>query len=130
LTSHHTKKRILVVDDEHDITITLQVGLEEDAGFDVDAFTDPELALASFKPDLYHLAIIDIMMPKMDGFVLYEQLKKIDPDIKVCFLTASEIYHEEMRGIEHSALSKDLFLQKPISTDDLIREINKKINST
>jgi DNA-binding response OmpR family regulator len=55
LARHHTKKRILVVDDERDITITLQVGLEEDAGFDVDAFTDPELALSSFKPDLYHL---------------------------------------------------------------------------
>jgi CheY-like chemotaxis protein len=69
-------------------------------------------------------------MPKMDGFVLYEQLKKIDPGFKVCFLTASEMYHEEMRGIKHSTLSKDLFLRKPISTDDLIREINKKINST
>jgi DNA-binding response OmpR family regulator len=130
LAGHHTKKRILAVDDERDITIILQVGLEEDAGFDVDAFTDPELALSSFKPDLYHLVIIDIMMPKMDGFVLYEQLKKIDPGFKVCFLTASEMYHEEMRGIKHSTLSKDLFLRKPISTDDLIREINKKINST
>jgi two-component system, OmpR family, response regulator ChvI len=86
-----SKKRILVVDDEYDISFTLQAGLE-DAGFDVDAFTDPELALSSFKPDLYHLVIIDIMMPKMDGFVLYDQLKKIDPDIKVCFLTASEMY--------------------------------------
>ena len=124
------RSRILVVDDERDIIITLQVGLEEDAGFDVDAFTDPELALSSFKPDIYHLVIIDIMMPRMNGFALYEQLKKIDPDIKVCFLTASEMYHEEMRGIEYSTLSKDLFLQKPISTDDLIREINKKINST
>jgi DNA-binding response OmpR family regulator len=131
LANQGTKRsRILVVDDERDIIITLQVGLEEDAGFDVDAFTDPKLALSSFKPDLYQLVIIDIMMPKIDGFALYEQLKKIDPDIKVCFLTASEMYHEEMRGIEHSALSKDLFLQKPISTEDLIREINKKINST
>jgi DNA-binding response OmpR family regulator len=131
LANQGTKRsRILVVDDERDIIITLQVGLEEDAGFDVDAFTDPELALSSFKPDLYQLVIIDIVMPKINGFVLYEQLKKIDPDIKVCFLTASEMYHEEMRGLEYSALSKDLFLQKPISTDDLIREINKKINST
>jgi hypothetical protein len=44
-------------------------------------------------------------------------------------LTASEMYHEEMRGVEHCALHKDLFLQKPISTNDLIREINNKINS-
>jgi DNA-binding response OmpR family regulator len=70
------------------------------------------------------------MMPKMDGFALYERLKKVDSDVKVCFLTASEMYHEEIRKVEHCALNKDLFLQKPISTDDLIREVNKKINST
>jgi CheY-like chemotaxis protein len=70
------------------------------------------------------------MMPKMDGFALCERLKKVDPDAKVYFLTASEMYHEKIRGIKHYALNKDLFLQKPISTDDLIREINKKINST
>jgi CheY-like chemotaxis protein len=68
------------------------------------------------------------MMSKMSGFELYEHLKKIDPDVKVCFLTASELYHEEIREVEHCALNKDVFLQKPISTDDLIREINKKIN--
>jgi CheY-like chemotaxis protein len=107
----------------------LQIGLEE-GGFDVDAFTDPKLALSSFKPGLYNLVLIDIMMPEMDGFELYERLKKLDPDVKMCFLTASEMYHQKIREVEHYALNKDLFLQKPISTDDLIREINKKIDST
>ena len=79
----HSKKRILVVDDEYDITFTLQAGLE-DGGFDVDAFTDPESVLSSFKPGLYDLVLIDIMMPKMDGFVFYERLKTIDPAVKVC----------------------------------------------
>jgi DNA-binding response OmpR family regulator len=55
LTSHHTKKRSMVVDDEYDITFTLQAGLE-DGGFGVDAFTPPELALSSFKPGLYAFA--------------------------------------------------------------------------
>jgi DNA-binding response OmpR family regulator len=128
LASQGTKRRILVIDDEPDITLMLKLGLE-DGGFDVDAFSDPELALFSFRPSLYDLVLIDIMMPKMDGFVLYEQLKKVDPGVKVCFLTASEMYHEENRGIEHCALNKDLFLQKPISTDDLIMEVNRKINS-
>ena len=128
LASQGTKRRILVVDNEPDITLTLQVGLEE-GGFDVDAFTDPDLALKSFKPSFYDLVLIDIMMPEMDGFELYERLKKADPDVKVCFLTASEMYHEKIREVEHCALNKDLFLQKPISTDDLIREVNKAINS-
>jgi DNA-binding response OmpR family regulator len=120
----------LVVDDLPDITITLKVGLEEDGGFDVDAFTDPEQALSFFKPDLYDLVLIDIKMPKMDGFVFYERLKIVEPDIKVCFLTAGEMYREEIREVEHYTLNKDVFLQKPISNDDLIKEVNKKINST
>jgi CheY-like chemotaxis protein len=85
--------------------------------------------LKSFKPDFYSLILIDIMMPKMDGFQLYERLKKIDPDLKVCFLTASEMYHENRRGVAHCALNNDIFLQKPIPTDDLVKEVNKKINS-
>jgi CheY-like chemotaxis protein len=129
LTSQNAKKRILVVDDEPDITLTLKAGLETVGIFDVDVFNDPELALKSFKPDFYALILIDIMMPKMSGFDLYEQLKKLNPSIKVCFLTASEMYYERNRGIEHCALNKDLFLQKPISTNDLIMEVNKKISS-
>jgi two-component system catabolic regulation response regulator CreB/two-component system response regulator ChvI len=68
-------------------------------------------------------------MQKIDGFQLYESLKKIDPDVNVCFLTASEMYYGEARRIEHCALNEELFLHKPISTDDLVRVINKKIKS-
>ena len=118
----------MVVDDQPDITITLKIGLEEDGGFDVDAFTDPERALSSFKPDTYHLIILDIVMPKMDGFLLYEQLKTVDPGVKVCFLTA--MFREEIIEVKHCVLNKDLFLQKPISNEDLIREIKKRIGST
>ena len=130
VTSQGTKGRILVVDDEPDITLTLETGLEIVGLFDVDKFNDPESALKSFKPDYYSLVLIDILMPKMDGFQLYESLKKIDPDVKACFLTASEMYYGVHRGVEHCALNEDVFLQKPISNDDLIKEVNKKINST
>jgi DNA-binding response OmpR family regulator len=114
----------LVVDNERDITIALQVGLE-DGGFNVDTFTDPSLALKSFKPNFYDLVLIDIVMPNMGGLELYERLKKIDHNIKVCFLTASEMYHEEFRKAEHCTLDKDLFLQKPIPIDDLITEVKE-----
>jgi DNA-binding response OmpR family regulator len=129
LPSQSSKSRILVVDDEKDVTVALKVGLE-DGGFDVDTFTDPSLALKSFKPNFYDLVLIDIVMADIDGFELYERLKKMDPNVNVCFLTASEMYHEEFRKAEHCALNKDLFLQKPISLDDLIMEVNRKINST
>jgi DNA-binding response OmpR family regulator len=126
-SSSDNKNRVRVVDDES--SFTLQARLE-DGGFGVDAFTDPELALSSYKPGLYDLVLIDIKMPKIDGFVLYELLTTIDPSVKVCFLTAGEMYRDEIREVEHCALNKDLFLYKPISTDDLIKEINNKINST
>jgi DNA-binding NtrC family response regulator len=130
MTTQNTKrKRILVVDDQPDITLTIEVELEEEELFDVDSFNDPELALSSFKPGIYHLVILDIVMPKMVGFELYERLKKVDPDINVCFLTASQMYHEEIREEKHSVLDNELFIQKPVSIDDLIRKINNKINS-
>ena len=69
-------------------------------------------------------------MPKMDGFQLYESLKKIDPNVKACFLTASEMYYGVRRGLELCSLNKIVFIQKPISTDDLIKEVNKKIDSS
>ena len=124
MASQISKRRILVVDNERDITIALQVGLE-DGGFNVDTFTDPSLALKSFKPNFYDLVLIDIVMPNMGGLELYERLKKIDHNIKVCFLTASEMYHEEFRKAEHCTLDKDLFLQKPIPIDDLITEVKE-----
>jgi CheY-like chemotaxis protein len=70
------------------------------------------------------------MMPKMGGFEVYEHLKKIDPNLKVCFLSAGEMYHQEVREVEHCALNEDLFLQKPISSKDLVREIENKINGS
>jgi PleD family two-component response regulator len=53
LANQDTKRRILAVDDQPDITIALKIGLEENGGFDVNAFTDPEQALSRFKPELY-----------------------------------------------------------------------------
>ena len=69
-------------------------------------------------------------MPKIDGFEFYEQVKKVDLNVKVCFLAASETYYEKIGGARHYNLNKEMFLLKPISTDDLIREINSRINST
>nr|MDQ3969060.1 response regulator [Thermoproteota archaeon] len=89
-------KRIAVVDDEPDITNVLKKSLERH-GFTVDTFNDPQAALVSFQPMYYDLMIIDIRMPRINGFDLYRQLKKRDTDVKVCFLTAFQIYYEEFR---------------------------------
>jgi DNA-binding response OmpR family regulator len=68
-------------------------------------------------------------VPGIDGFELYKQIKKRDPDVLVCFLTASEKYCKELRMKINCALNKDLFFQKPISIRVLIREVDKRIKA-
>ena len=118
------QKRILAVDDEPDLTMICSLALQYH-GFKVDTFNDSQEALSNFKPDYYDLVILDIKMPKMDGFELYDKIKKKDDKVKICFLTASELYYEEFRKKEYSALDKNLFLKKPIDNDDLLKEVNK-----
>jgi CheY-like chemotaxis protein len=100
----------------------------EEGGYEVDCFTDPLLALKNFEAGFYDLVILDIKMPEMDGFELHRHLKKIDNAIKICFLTASEMYYEEFRKEEYCGLDKDLSLRKPIKNEELIKEIDRMIN--
>jgi DNA-binding response OmpR family regulator len=72
-----TKKRILLVDDEYDIALAFKISLENN-GFTVDTFNDPEEALSNFKAGLFDLLLIDVKMPKMNGFELYREIEKID----------------------------------------------------
>lgn len=116
------------MDNERDIT-SLFKKMIESIGFSVDIFNDANHTIKSFKPHFYDLVMLDIVMPEMDGFDLYNELKKLDPVIKVCFLTASEKYHEDLSEGEYQTLSQDLFIQKPISIKDLTREIYKRIGS-
>jgi DNA-binding response OmpR family regulator len=76
------KRRILAVDDDPDITLTVKAGLEASGLFQVDTFNDPELALSSFRPGLYNLALLDFRIPKMYGHELYDEIKRIDKKMK------------------------------------------------
>ncbi len=129
MNSDHQKKqqkqkKILAVDDEPDLTKLCILALEYH-GFKVDTFNDPQEALSNYKPGYYDLVILDIKMPKMDGFELYDEIKKKDHKAKVCFLTASELYYEEFRKKEYCALDRDLFIRKPIDNEELLKEVSK-----
>jgi DNA-binding response OmpR family regulator len=124
----HRKKKILVVDDEPDLSILSSLVLEYN-GFKVDTFTDPQEALSNYKPGYYDLVILDIKMPRIDGFQLYDEIKKKDQNAKICFLTASELYYEEFRKREYNAIDKNLFLRKPIGNKELINHVNRIISS-
>ena len=122
------RKRILVVDDESDLTLFYRMSLEYH-GFEVETFNDPRKALSNFKTDYYNLIILDIKMPNMDGFELYTEIRKRDKKAKICFLTASELYYKEFRMKEYSALDKSLFIRKPIGNEDVLKEIYRLIKA-
>jgi len=83
--------RILLVDDEPDHCLTYQMILQ-DAGFKCVSYIDSLKALKEFKPDYYDLVILDIRMPKLDGFALCEKVREIDKLVKIVFITAGELY--------------------------------------
>jgi CheY-like chemotaxis protein len=122
------QKKILAVDDEADLTMLCRLALEY-YGFQVETFNNPHEALSKYKPGYYDLIILDIKMPKMDGFQLYDEIKKKDEKAKICFLTASELYYEEFRKREYNAIDKNLFLRKPIENEELLKEVNRRISS-
>ncbi|MFY9799211.1 MAG: response regulator [Candidatus Nitrosopolaris sp.] len=118
--------KILIVDDDTDITLAFKKGLEND-GFKVDVFNDPVEALSNFEASKYDLLLLDIRMPKMNGFELYKEMDKIDNDIKVCFITAFEVYYEALREVFPS-LEVECFIRKPIEIGSLVKRIKNELN--
>jgi len=99
--------RILIIDDESDITLAFRKALR-DKGFEqVETVNEPILALKNFKAGSYDLLIIDIVMAEMDGFELYEGIRKIDNKVKVCFITAFEVNYQALRAVFPAAITTD-----------------------
>jgi two-component system catabolic regulation response regulator CreB/two-component system response regulator ChvI len=135
----HIKKRVLLVDDEFDITTVYAMGLQ-DNGFKVDTFNDPLQALSEFKRGWYDFALIDYKMPKMSGSELYQKIMKVDDKVKVCFITAFDVYHGEikkefqndlnaMNHVDKGRLYEQCFIQKPIDIDELVKKIKEVLSS-
>jgi two-component system aerobic respiration control sensor histidine kinase ArcB len=119
--------KILLVDDEPDVILTLRKGLEE-RGFSVDTYNDPLLALSNFKSSYYDLLLFDVKMAKMNGFELYQKIKKKDKNVKACFITAHQIFYESLKK-EFPKIRVDCFLTKPIEIEDLVRKVKDQLKS-
>ena len=130
MISNNRVKKILLVDDESDVLYTIK-NILEDNGFQVDTFNDPIISLKSYTSNYYNLVILDIKMPKMDGFELYIKIREKDPKVKICFLTASEMYYEKFRKTRSEfgrIIGEDCFIQKPIKNEDLVKKLIEIIN--
>ena len=120
-------KRIMIVDASDDVNLTFRIVLSEsDRRLRVESFNDPVEALREFRPDFYHLVIIDILMPNMNGFELYNRLKKLDSHVKICFMTTgSEIFLREFAKEAFPELDLNCFIRKPIANEDLLKRVQE-----
>ena len=121
------KYKILVVDDEADIASIMKLGLEK-AGFLVDAFTEPLKAFEYYqKEGQFDLALLDIRMTPINGFELYRRLQTIDKNLRVCFITAFEIYHDEFKRV-FPKIKVDCFVRKPVGIEELVRIVTEQLD--
>jgi DNA-binding response OmpR family regulator len=127
INNQKKNKRILLVDNEIDISSAFKIGLE-DNGFEVDAFDKPDAALSYFNQGMYDLLLLDIKMPKMNGIEFYKRMKEIDEKVKVCFITASEIhYFEEIAKEIFPILGVRRLIRKPIKIQDLVKTVKAEL---
>src|ERR671938_1548720 len=112
ITETKKRKRILVLDGDQ---------------FQVDSFNDPVSARNSFKASFYDLLILDIKMPKMNGFQLYREIKNMDNKVKVCFLTALNEMHdyEEFKREVYPKAGERYFIQKPVENRTLLKQLDE-----
>ncbi|HZB15768.1 MAG TPA: response regulator [Nitrososphaeraceae archaeon] len=118
-------KIILIVDDDPDVATVFSIGLE-DVGFEVYSYNDPLEALSNFKSNFYDLLLIDINMPKMDGFELCAEILKFDINVKICFITAGEANIEALREV-HPTINIGCFIKKPVTIDYLVKRIKAEL---
>ena len=126
-------KTILVIDDDKDITFTVKSSfeLENDRStkgifFQVYTHNFPLLALSEFKPNFYDLLLIDVEMPKMNGFELSTKILELDANPKICFMSAADVNYEALREI-YPSIGFGCFIKKPVSLDHLIKRVRAEL---
>jgi CheY-like chemotaxis protein len=128
-------KRILLVDDDPDITLTFKAGLEghyygnddKKKKFEVYTYNDPLLVVKEFKPQFYDLLLTDIYMPNMNGFQLCEKLIGLDVNIRVCFMSALAVNIQGLREVYRN-VGFGCFIEKPVSIEYLIKRLSAELD--
>jgi CheY-like chemotaxis protein len=125
-------KLILIIDDDQDITLTFKKGLEAENNennktfFKVYTYNNPLEALSQFKPNFYDLLLIDINMPKMNGFELSTKILDLDINPRICFMSSGQINQEALRE-QYPTLSIGCFIKKPVTIEYLVRRVKAEL---
>jgi len=114
--------RILIVDDDRAICDLMQTLLESD-GYSVKAMSDPTLVEDEVKTGGYHLIILDLMMPKMDGIEVLRRIRKIDSDIAVVIFTGYPNLESAVQSMKLDAVD---YIKKPFDVDEF-REVLSRV---
>jgi DNA-binding response OmpR family regulator len=126
-------KRILIVDDDPDITFTFKKAFEEanrindnKNSFHVNTYNDPLIALSEFKDDFYDLMLVDINMPKMNGFEFAAKVLELDANPRVCFMSSALINQEALRE-QYPSLSIGCYIRKPVAIESLVKRVDAEL---
>ncbi|GAA4058772.1 response regulator transcription factor [Flavobacterium chungnamense] len=113
-----TKYKILYAEDDETLAFLTKDNLE--MHYDVTHCTDGEMCLKAFKSEAFDICILDIMMPKMDGFELAEKIRQLNADVPIIFLSAKTLKEDRIKGLR---LGADDYLVKPFSIEELLLKI-------
>jgi DNA-binding response OmpR family regulator len=111
--------KILLVEDDENLGFVIKDNLEE-AGFEVDLQNDGMKGLKAFESNNYDIAILDVMLPELDGFTLSEKIKNKNLDFPIIFLTAKSLNEDRIKGLK---LGADDYIAKPFNMEELVLRI-------
>ncbi len=120
------KHHVLLVEDDIDFGNILKQYLEI-TGYYVTWFKDGEEALNNIKSNIYNICVLDVMMPKMDGFTLAENITKLFPELPFVFLTARKLKEDKLKGLK---LGADDYIVKPFEADELVLRLHNILKRT
>jgi two-component system, OmpR family, response regulator len=120
------KTKLLLAEDDENLGLLLKEYLVA-KGYDATLYPDGEAAYKGFMREHYDICILDIMMPKKDGFTLAKDIRIVNPDIPVIFLTAKNMKEDVLEGFK---LGADDYITKPFSMEELIMRIEAILRRT
>lgn len=116
MNMNETKLRILLCEDEESLGMLVREYLQG-KGYDAELYLDGESGYKAFMKGRYDICLLDVMMPKMDGFTLAREIRIVNSDVPIIFLTAKNLKDDILEGFK---LGADDYLTKPFSMDELV----------